>query len=89
MTNGLLIYVWLKGQCHEIFDFCFFSLIRFPQAPEYTIMVVSNFFENSLRYSQLKVCHRCQRHRWQMQKIFYHKSFNYLDWTPLGSIVKL
>ncbi len=79
----------LKGQCHEIFDFWFFSWIRFPQAPENTIRVVSNFFENSRRYSQLKVCHRCQRHRWQMQKIFNHKSFNDLDWTPLGSIVKL
>ncbi len=25
-----------------------------------------NFFENSRRYSQLKVDHRCQRHRWQI-----------------------
>ncbi len=33
----------LKGQCHEIFDFCFFSWISFPQAPEYTIRSVSNF----------------------------------------------
>ncbi len=79
----------LKGQCHEIFDFCFFSRISFPQAPEYTIRVVSNFFENSRRYSQLKVCHRCQRHRRQMQKIFNYKSLNYLVWTPLGSIVNL
>ncbi len=79
----------LKGQCHEIFDFWFFSWISFPQVPEYTIRVVSNFFENSRRYSQLKVCHRCQGHRWQMQKIFNHKSFNYLVWTPLGSIVNL
>ncbi len=79
----------LKGQCHEIFDFCFFSWISFPQAPEYTIMVVSNFFENLRRYSQLKVCHRCQQHLWQMQKIFNYKSLNYLVWTPLGSIVNL
>ena len=55
----------LKGQCHEIFCFWFISLISFPQASDYTIRVVSNFFENSRRYSQLKVCHRCQRHRWQ------------------------
>ncbi len=95
MINGLIRYinkynaVWLKGQCHEIFDFWFFSWISFPQAPEYTTGVVSNFFENSRRYSQLKVCHRCQRYRWQMQKIFNHKSFNYLVWTPLGSIVNL
>ncbi len=79
----------LKGQCHEIFDFWFFSWISFPQAPEYTIRVVTNVFENSRRYSLLKVCHRCQRHRRQMQKIFNHKSFNYLVWTPLRSIVNL
>jgi hypothetical protein len=54
------IFDLLKGQYHEIFDFCFFSWISFPQAPEYTIRVVSNFFENSRRYSQLKVCHRCR-----------------------------
>ncbi len=71
-----------KGQCHEIFDFWFFSWISFPQAPEYTIWAVSNFFENSRRYSQLKVCHRCRWHRWQMQNIFNHKSFNYLVCTP-------
>ncbi len=56
----------LKGQCHEIFCFWF----SFPPAPEYSIKTVSNFFENSRRYSQLRVCHRCQRHRWQMEKIF-------------------
>ncbi len=83
----MVLFKDLKGQCDEIFDFWFFSWISFPQAPEYTIRVVSNFFENSRRYSQLKVCHRCQRHRWQMQKIFNHKSFNYLVWTPLGSKV--
>jgi hypothetical protein len=67
----------LKGQCHEIFCFWFFSWSSFPQAPEYTIRAVSNIFENSRRYSQLKVdhryqrhrqqiCRRCQRHRWQI-----------------------
>jgi hypothetical protein len=40
-----------------------FFMNRFPQAPEYTIRAVSNFFENSRRYSQLKVDHRYQRHR--------------------------
>ena len=58
----------LKGQCHEIFCFWFFSWISFPQALEYTIRAVSNFFENSRRYSQLKVDHRCQRHRWQTMR---------------------
>ncbi len=64
-----------------------FSWISFPQAPEYTIRAVSNFFENSRRYSQLKVHHWCRWHRWQMEKIFNHKSFNYFVWTPLGSRV--
>ncbi len=56
----------LKGQCHEIFCFSFFSWISFPPAPEYPIRTVSNFFENSRRYSQVKVHHRYQRHRWQI-----------------------
>ncbi len=57
----------LKGQCHEIFCFWFFLWISFPPAPEYPIRTVSNFFENSRRYSQVKVHHRCQRHRWQIR----------------------
>jgi hypothetical protein len=62
MSKGLS----LKGQCHEIFCFWFFSWISLPQAPEYTIRAVSNFFENSRRYSHLKVDHRYQRHRRQI-----------------------
>ena len=79
----------LKGQCHEIFDFSFFSWISFPQAPEYTNRAVSNFFENSRRYSQLKVHHLCRWHRWQIAKIFKMKNFNYFVWTPLGSRVNI
>ncbi len=79
----------LKGQCHEIFNFWFFSWISFPQAPEYTIKFVSNFFENSWIYEQLKVHHRCRCHRWLMEEIFNHKSFKYFIWTPLGSTVEL
>ncbi len=56
----------LKGQCHEIFCFLFFSWISFPPAPEYHIRTVLNFFENSRRYSQAKVPHRYQRHRCQI-----------------------
>ncbi len=74
----------LKGQCHEIFSFWFFSLTSFPQASDYTIRAVSNFFKNSRRYSQLKVCHRCQRHWWQMEKAFKQKNFNNFVWTHLG-----
>ncbi len=56
----------LKGQCHEIFCFRFFSWITFPQAPDNNNRIISNFFKNSRRYSQVKVHHRCQRHRWQI-----------------------
>ncbi len=56
----------LKGQCHEIFCFRFFSWITFPEAPDNNIRIISNFFENSRIYSQVKVHHRCQRHRRQI-----------------------
>ncbi len=58
----------LKGQCHEIFFL--FSWISFPPALEYSINTVSNVFENSRRYSQVKVHHRYQRHRWQIFPAF-------------------
>ncbi len=56
----------LKGTVSRDFFFWFFSWISFPQAPENTIRPVSNFFENSRRYSQLKIDHRYQQHRWQI-----------------------
>ncbi len=63
---GFDLRVYLKGQCHEIFCFRFFSWIIFPQAPDFNIRIILNFFENSRRYSQVKVHYRCQRHRWQI-----------------------
>ncbi len=41
---------------------------QFPPSPrvQYSIYTVSNFFENSRRYSQVNVHHRYQRHRWQI-----------------------
>ncbi len=70
----IAILLLLKGQCHEIFCFWFFSYISCSPAPEYPIRTILNFFENSRRYSQVKVCHRykrqichrCQRHRRQV-----------------------
>ncbi len=59
---------YLKRQCHEIFDCSFSTWISFPEAPDYTIRAVSYFFENSRRYSELKVHHRCRWHWWQMEK---------------------
>ncbi len=59
---------FLKGVWHEIFDFRFFSKISVPRASEYLIGIISNFFENSRRYSRMNVCQRCQRHRQKMKK---------------------
>ncbi len=59
---------WVKSVKGTVSRDCLhlvFSWISFPQAPEYTIRAVSNFFENSRRYSQLKVDYRYQRHRRQ------------------------
>ncbi len=61
-----MFFQCLKGQCHEIFCFRFFSWITFPQAPDNNIRIISNFFENSRRYLQVKVHHRCRWHRWQI-----------------------
>ncbi len=55
----------LKGFWHEIFDFKFFSKISFPQAPEYHIRTISNFFKNSRRYSQMNVFRQCH---WRRKK---------------------
>jgi hypothetical protein len=49
----------LKEQCQE-FDFWFFSWISFPQAPEYTIRAVSNFWH------RWQICRRHRWHRWQL-----------------------
>ncbi len=50
---NLLDQSHLKGQCQEIFCFWFFCMNQFPPSPDYTIRAVSNFFENSRRFSQL------------------------------------
>ncbi len=58
------ILLWLKGQCQGIFDFYFFHE-SVPPALEYPIRTILNFFENSRRYAQLKLHHRCCWHRRQ------------------------
>ncbi len=52
----------LKGQCHEIFHFWFFSWICFPQAPDYTIIGPLRIF----RWHRRQICHRCRWYRWQI-----------------------
>ncbi len=56
----------LKGECHEIFCYRFFSQIIFPKDPDNNIRVILNVLENSQKYSQVQVHHRYQRHRWQI-----------------------
>ncbi len=69
-------------------DLCFF-LNQFPPSTWLYHYGHFKFFENLRRYSQLKVHHQCRWHRWQMEKIFNQKNFNYLVWTPLGSGVNI
>ncbi len=85
VSDIMLGWVRLKGQCHEIFCRWFFLWVSFPPTPECPIRTASNFFENSRRYSQLKVDHRCRWHRWQMKKIFNQKNFNNFVGTPFDS----
>jgi hypothetical protein len=68
---------------HFHFSQFFLFIIRYP------IKTVSNFFEISRRYSQLKVDHRCRWHRWQMKKIFNQKNFINFVGTPLDSRVNI
>jgi hypothetical protein len=41
-------YRGVKSQCHEIFDFRFFSCISFPQAPEYRAVSIFRKFSKIL-----------------------------------------
>ncbi len=67
------MFVWncttfIKGTVPRDFCFWFFheSVLPPPPAAEYSVKTISNFFENSRRYSQFKVHHWYQRHRWQI-----------------------
>ncbi len=62
----IVLKVGLKGQCQEIFCFWFFSWIIFPQASDNSFRVISNLFENSRRYLQVKVHDWYQRHLWHI-----------------------
>jgi hypothetical protein len=81
------IYRYLKGQCHEIFCFWFFLWISFPPAPEYPIRTISNFFQKSRRYSQLKVDHRWQIcHRYQQQYWNWWQNLPPVSLTPVVNL---
>ncbi len=57
-----------KGIVPRDFRFLVFFMDQFPRSP--WVVAVLNIFENSRRYSQLKVHHRCRWHRWQMKKTY-------------------
>ncbi len=62
-------------------------LIKGTVSRDFLLLVLFiNQFPPSPRVShRFKVSHRCQRHRWQMEKIFNQKNFNNFIWSPLGS----
>jgi hypothetical protein len=64
----------IKGTVPRYFLHQVFFMNQFPQAPQYPIRAISNFFKNSWKYSELNVHCRCQ---WQMEKIFNQKIFSY------------
>jgi hypothetical protein len=53
--RGIFRYISLKGQCHEIFCFWFFSWIIFPQASD-------NSIKDTCRWHRWQICHRYRRH---------------------------
>jgi hypothetical protein len=63
MQTNTALFCCLKGLCHEIFCFRFFSWIISQQAPEKTLGSFSNFLSKIRRYSQVKVHQWYQRHR--------------------------
>ncbi len=71
-----------KGTVPQDFQFQFFSWISFPQAPEYPIRTVLNFFKYLRKYSQFKVHHWCRLHWWQI----YRRCFWYWGQYATGVI---
>jgi hypothetical protein len=91
-NSGICMYVFsygmfLKGQCHEIFDFRFSTWISFPKAPDYTIRAVFNFFKNSRRYLQLRVTPVANGKNLQLEKAFLI-SFGHLWESRVGIQIK-
>ncbi len=71
----------LKGTVSRDFLLQVFFMNHLPQAPDNIIRIISNFFENLRRYLQVKVHHRCQRHRRQIcHRCHWHR------WQIMGTI---
>jgi hypothetical protein len=72
----------------EIFDFWFFTLISFPQAPDYTIRAVLNFSKICIDIcsSRCTTCVVDTSGKWKKSSI---RNFRCIFWTPLGSTVSV
>ncbi len=86
-SNYRLLPDLFKGTVPRDFRLQVFYRDRFPPRPWLYHWGHFEFFENSRRYSQLKMHHRCQGHRWQIEKILNQTNFHYFFWAPLGSRV--
>ncbi len=76
----------LKGQCHKIFCFLFFSWINFPQPQSIPLGPFRIFskIRGDIRSSRLTT-----NGKWQMKKIFNLKNVNNFVGTPLDSRVNI
>ncbi len=76
-----------KGTVSRDFLLLIFLWISIPPAPEYPIRTVLNFFENSRRYSQVKVHHRYQWHRRQICHRYQRHRRQILPPVPLVLLI--
>jgi hypothetical protein len=74
-------------RCHKIFASGFFHESSSPKLLKNLIRVISNFFENLLRYSQVKVHHQYQRHRWQIYYWYEQHRRQILPPVPLMMLI--
>jgi hypothetical protein len=71
------------GQCHEIFDFWYFHESVSPKP----LSIPLGRFELFRKFAEIFAAQGAPPlvSLTPVAKIFNHKSFNYLVWTPLGS----
>ncbi len=64
-------FFWYYSSCQVMAILCCVAqkAASAAQAPEYPIRTISNFFENSWRYSRINVYQRCQQHQRKKRKI--------------------
>jgi hypothetical protein len=71
--------VSLKGQCHEILTSGFFHESVSPKP----LSIPVGPFQIFRKFAEIFSV-QSKPQRWQMEKIFNQKNFNYFVWTPLG-----